>query len=270
MNFKLNKSMLSFSVKVANSLPETGNENNFVIVSDTLMKNWHLSPDTPTGAPRNDGDVWVRYSTLLSSINIVKNGGFWLNIEEVLQYIDGEWVEKIAYCYRNGEWFDCRAISALYYRGDECVRASGGWQARGLKRDSSTSYTYAVAPTLNKTAQCMELKPPAGDYACGVVEVCTDQDLTNINKLIIDLEGTATKCEVDFIVINRSATYISQAVRTLTIAHGSSNIQASVKNAPLTMDVSDLEGVYDIAISYINRWSGSASGTIKVYSVLKG
>ena len=47
MDFKLNKSNLNFRVYTASSAPATVADNDIVVISDTKMKNWVLSPDAP-------------------------------------------------------------------------------------------------------------------------------------------------------------------------------------------------------------------------------
>ena len=70
------------------------------------MKNWMISPDAPSGTPRTDGDVWIRYSVDGNTFNALKNGIMMVATISASQYVDGAWVDKEAKSYHDGEWVD--------------------------------------------------------------------------------------------------------------------------------------------------------------------
>lgn len=106
MDFKLNKSNLNFRVYTASETPEVGNENDIVIITDKPMKNWVLSPDNPVGAPRNDGDVSLQYSTNAAESNLTKRNAVMVRFVNAMQYVENAWVGKAAKSYLNGAWVD--------------------------------------------------------------------------------------------------------------------------------------------------------------------
>lgn len=106
MAFKLTKSNLNFRVYTAPTIPETGEENDILIVSEIPMKNWTLSPDAPTGVPRTDGDVWIRYSTSNADFNLLKENDIAVKFASAMQYVNGAWVGVTPKSYHNGEWVD--------------------------------------------------------------------------------------------------------------------------------------------------------------------
>lgn len=125
MDFKLKKSNLNFRVYTASSLPNTGNENDICVISDVPMKNWILSPDVPSGAPRTDGDVWIQYYVTGNTFNVLKNSTMLITGMSAKQYVNGAWVDKTATSYRGGKWTGWELV--LYDAGDECTDVTGGW-----------------------------------------------------------------------------------------------------------------------------------------------
>ena len=126
MAFTLKKSDLNFRVYTATETPGTGNENDIVIISATPMKNWILSPDAPSGTPRNDGDVWLRYSVAEETRNILRQNAVFVAVSYVYQYVNGAWVEATAKSYRNGAWVGLWN-GVLYENGYEYTGVTGGW-----------------------------------------------------------------------------------------------------------------------------------------------
>lgn len=128
MDFKLNKSNLNFRVYTAATLPDAAQENDICIVSDVPMKNWILSPDAPSGAPRTDGDVWIQYSVTGNTVNIAKTGAMMVVTISASQYVDGVWVYRTAKSHRDGEWVSW--VIYLYNSGDQCTAITGGWERK--------------------------------------------------------------------------------------------------------------------------------------------
>ena len=126
MDFKLNKSNLNFSVRIADAVPTNpGKENDIAVISSVPMKNWILSPDTPTGAPRTDGDVCIPYSVNGTVFNAIKNGGLMIAPMMALQYVDGAWVKMPTYLYRNGKWNELMPVIPNEYQAVEYLESTG-------------------------------------------------------------------------------------------------------------------------------------------------
>lgn len=104
MDFKLNKSNLNFRVYNAIETPASGNENDVVIISNTPITNWIMSPNAPSGEPRNEGDVHIRYKVSNGTTNLLKSNSFMVCLTSAHQHIDGVWMTVDAYIYQDNEW----------------------------------------------------------------------------------------------------------------------------------------------------------------------
>ena len=145
MDFKLKKSNLNFRVYTSPTVPETGEENDIVIISYVPMKNWMMSPDEPSGIPRNDGDVWIQYTVTGETYNVLKNATMLIATIFAWQYVDGEWVDVPSGSYHNGMWNNI--IEYLYDQGDECTDITGGWSTGGPT--STSGYSIGTMDTSN-------------------------------------------------------------------------------------------------------------------------
>lgn len=160
MDFKLNKNNLNFRVYSATVEPGSGLENDICIFSDVAVKNWRLSPKTPVGTPRNEGDVWILYSVVGNVFNALKNSTMMISVFKVYQYIDGAWAEKAAKSYHDGAWVD--QITWLFKEGTGAevefasyagymTVGSDGIECSGTKADglyTATYFTFGRTTTL--------------------------------------------------------------------------------------------------------------------------
>lgn len=105
MDFKLNKSNLNFRVYTADPAPATGRGNDICVISDSPMKNWILSPNNPSGAPRSAGDVWIQYAAEGDTFDALKTNSLMIAPLFAYQYIDNQWVEKDFKIFHNGSWY---------------------------------------------------------------------------------------------------------------------------------------------------------------------
>ena len=129
MNFKFRKSDLNFRVFAATETPTTGKENDICIISDTPIKNWILSPDAPSGAPRTNGNAWLQYSVDGAVFDAIKSNAMMIALRKAWQYVGGEWLNVTALIYHGGEWEWLNMDGQLYNRGDECESITGGWES---------------------------------------------------------------------------------------------------------------------------------------------
>ena len=107
MNFTLKKSDLNFKVYTVEAKPTApGAENDIAVISPVPMTNWLMSPEKPSGIPRNDGDVWIRYSVTGNTKNILKQNAMMIATISAWQYVDGEWVFREAVSCQGGAWVD--------------------------------------------------------------------------------------------------------------------------------------------------------------------
>ena len=168
--------------------------------------------------------------------------------------------------YQGSKWVEWIPENALYYHGDECVPVSGGWQARGWKNESNYE---EIIPIIVNRDDHMEISVPSGNVVSGAVEIKTDQDFSNISGITIDFEAEIHAYFPLLMVINRNAAYLKAAVRSVNIA-GDGVHTGTFTRRTVTLPISGLTGMYDVAIGFADAWGGTLTEGVhmKVYSVI--
>ena len=255
---------LNFKV-IGNPKPETAKENTIWIDADEI-NGWAFSATEPEIT--TPGMVWISIGTSSSvAFNALKKHSAMIYPISAKQYVGGAWVKKTAQSYQNGAWVEWIPAGALYYYGDQCVDVSGGWIAKGIMSDDS--HTGKVVPSVTFNSDHMEINVPnGGNNSGGMVTVDAAQDLTYVNKVIIDYEVPNTTGYVTrLMAIKENAKYLSDAGDNVEVL--ASNNDSVVNRKTVALDVSSVRGSYDIAIGFHDHWSGSGSVKVKVYSVIK-
>lgn len=190
MNVKFNKSDLSLNVYTSPTLPEIGEANDIVIISETPMTNWRMSPDAPNGIPRTDGDVWIQYSVKGSTFDVLNNNSMMITTLSAKQYVDGKWVDREAMSYQNGQWV---AWTIILYDHGVIGESAGSLVQTGIKYGGDAgSCTLTIGETNVRI----------GTYAgLGALVYFTKKvDLTAFQKLyfygsVVDKKGDgSTRC----------------------------------------------------------------------------
>lgn len=186
MDFKLKKSNLNFRVYTAASIPATGTENDICIVSEIPMTNWILSPDTPSGAPRTDGDVWIQYSVSGTTFNALKNNAMMIATISAWQHVDGAWVDREAVSCHGGEWVQWITVlwnASESYENTNVLGSNGFY----ITKNSHSSKTGS----LSKSSDGMSLNSNASD---NVVFVSHDNiiDFTGLTHVTVTWDGGST------------------------------------------------------------------------------
>lgn len=240
MDFKLNKSNLNFRVYTAASLPETGQENDICIVSDVPMKNWILSPDTPKGAPRNDGDVWIRYAVTGKTFNALKNGAMVIATISAMQYIDGAWVDKDVLSYQNGAWVGWIENIVLF--------------DNGVKRDGLDFTTNYGTATFSGNYLVCKLTSSNQTFRAYVTE---QFDLAPYKTITVTWEG-----------LSQSGSAASFGVGVYKNGERIEELGFSAEADTCTLDVSDLDETYDICLRLYSASSGKTAN-VTYFAILK-
>ena len=217
MAFKLSKGNLGFRVITASDVPEVGNENIVVVVSDVPMTNWMLSPRAPEGSPRKDGDVWLQYSTANGNFNLLKSNALMVIIISAKQYVDGEWVEREFEVHQGGGQ-ESNFSGILYLDGDKF---------------DDLSFTYNSYLTITEKTDHLYVYLSANTQGIGYT--VKSYDLTSYNKLVMKYESmsASTTCGVG---VYKSRSQIKAAA--------SSNTSGTV-----TLDISSLTGEHELGIT---------------------
>lgn len=187
MNFTLKKSDLNFKVYTVASKPTTpGAENDIAVISSVHMTNWLMSPAKPSGVPRNDGDVWIQYSTQGNTFNALKNNSMMIATISAWQYVNDAWTSvKVVSC-QGGEW-----VTYLFNVGNQCVGITGGWTSDGY---TYGSYTI-VPPTIGDTLKVSAAIASGSNRAC-VAGTVDKVDLTNIHTISISVDEVIGICNL--------------------------------------------------------------------------
>lgn len=215
MDFKLKKSELNFRVYTVDAKPtDPGTDNDIAVISSVPMTNWIMSPDDPSGIPRSDGDVWIRYEVTGKIFDVLKNNTMMIATVEAWQYVDDAWVEVTAVSYQNGDWVDWITYVYLYEEGDECVDITGGWTTKALKWDSAGEST-AKAPTLSKNETNMVMGQSGSKY-CGFVHTVNKVNISGCKALcfkgiMYNDSGTANAIYfARFVLLSKFGTYAGE------------------------------------------------------------
>lgn len=214
MDFKLNKNNLNLSVRTAPELPGTGKENDIVVISDVPMANWILSPDSPSGAPRNDGDVWLTYSVDGSVFNALKQNTLMIAMVSAKQYIDGAWVDKTAKSYQNGEWVDWYVWDgALFPENPGILRITGGWV--NDPKISHMSRTNVDSSTVTEDAITIYI---TGSNKCTNLATANEIDLTGYSHLKFNVTERSGSAEGYVMVYKDGTVAPANAAANMVVA----------------------------------------------------
>ena len=184
MKTAIKKNNLNFKVYTVEAKPSTpGAENDIAIISSVPMTNWLMSPDAPSGIPRNDGDVWIQYSVSGNTKNILKQNSLVISTIRAWQYVDGAWVDREAVSCQGGEWVAWFTGKYLYNLGDECDDITGGWGTTGYAHN-----TYTVVAG-KKQGEYFELTGATNKLSTlGTINAV---NVDNYKRVYIDCEPTS-------------------------------------------------------------------------------
>ena len=224
MTFKLGKSSLSFRVIAASAVPEVGNENIVVVVSDVPMTNWTLSPRAPEGLPRRDGDVWLQYSTVGGNFNLLKTNVMMVIIMSAKQYIDGEWVDKDFEVHQGGTQEG--SFNGIMYIDGEAF-------------DGLTFNTNSYL-TITEMSGYMKVYLSANSQGRGLT--AKKYDLTPYSKLTVRYEGLSANASCGVLVYKDGSQVKSNS--------------SSTTSGTVSVDISDLSGEHEVGISMYSESGG--------------
>ena len=181
MNFTLKKSDLNFKVYTVPSKPTTpGAENDIAIISSVPMTNWIMSPEKPSDIPRNDGDVWIRYSAKGDTFNALKQNAMMIATISAWQYVDGAWVDREAVSCQGGVWVDWFTGVYLFNAGNQYTGLTGGWTTSNVS-GSTTTFGETIV------SNCVLIGTSA---VWSHVVTKNKIDVTNYKKLYFDVAVT--------------------------------------------------------------------------------
>lgn len=243
-----------------NDIPAAGNENDIAAVTGTPIPSiysggiiWSVSEPTTRsdGKPLQAGDLWILESDKSSFRFSIVNGVYVYGVA-ALQYNGLSWVLlAIVKIYKGGIWIPFRLF--LHYQSNQCIGATGGWEAVAWKFASNAT---AYAPVVTYNSDHVEIVMPDVANRSGAYHIKNDIDLTPYTSIKIDSYGYANTDNLWLIVIPRTATYLYDgAVSRLNLIGA---------RAVRSMDVTAFNGYYDVCVA-IKHYAYNS--VCKVYSI---
>ncbi len=136
-------------------------------------------------------------------------------------------------------------IFYLLNGGDEKISITGGWQTRAMAA-SGTSSISSRAPTITKTDESINVKWAAN--SSGVFEVLNDIDLSAFGLLHVEVDASfQASISPRITVFKRDERYW----------YSNATAIATLKSGETQLDISSIEGFYDIAIGVATASSGA-------------
>lgn len=232
MDFKLNKSNLNFRVYTAATSSETVADNDIVVISDTRMKNWILSPDSPNGEPRNYGDVWLQYSVSGDVLNAVKQGSLLISVNKAFQYVNGAWVNKGFKTAQGGVLIGQKLW--LFKEGEGLTHGYSIYQGT----TAGDSYTV--------TGETIEWAKSNGNGNSFNIEPAID--LTHYNTLVVELAGTYRKDVNQKVTVGVGQSKVTNYYTPGDFAASVADVW-SASRTEYRVDIQSLSGLYYVKFS---------------------
>ena len=234
---------LNFKV-VGNPQPTNPKENTIWVNTDVEIPNWYFSATQPENM--QPGEVWISTGTSSTvAFNALKKGGtvmvYPISAKQMGQ--DGVLVDVTAKSWQNGAWVDWIPTGALYYKGNECEPATGGWGSRATGQAGGGWTPFAPSMDIIGGKMTISFKDTGAFNVCGVIETKKEIDVTNYSHIVFDIS--------DLVVAGTGATMTCVAVYKT----GSNPYDTYAAKVPIVVgddatkiDVSGLEGGYAVGI----------------------
>ena len=233
---------LNFAVVGGTTQPTAPKENTIWVNTSTKITGWKFSATQPAAA---EGLVW--FSTGAGSktaFEALKKNGIMVYPISAQQYSGGAWANKGAKIYQGGEWADFWD-GTLYYLGDLCYEATGGWT-----HNDFTIQGYSANPDcgINSSNELYCVGKPG---APGIMGIREPVNLSSYKT--ITLVGHTTnneECSRLYISTTKELAYTSVASVALPMGEKS-----------VTLDISGINGEYYVAIAASPNYSATSTAS---------
>ena len=237
-------------------LPTTAKKDTIGVIGST-PNTVYVQQAPPDGSER---DIWITPEDSVYDINLAKKGSLLIDIGNVYQYIQGEWIEKDAYIFRDGEWL--HVWNKVFYD-------NGKMTGKVAHLDSLTPSGCKV--TYDEShIQCVTKSGSASE----VYAVFGPVDLTEMNTLATN--GTYPKAQngttyaVLGVANSEYASFTDEDTADEYIVKDTVKDNKAGKAFALQLDVSGLTGYYYVFIG-TNTAGGAWANTRYVnFMTLKG
>lgn len=132
---------LNFKVVPGLTQPGTASENTIWVTTERIGV-WYFSATQPEGL--QEWDVWFPTGTESDfAFNALRKNAVQVYPLSAKQMVGGALAAVTAMRYQGGEWVEWIPSGALFWRGDECIRTTGGWQL--VKQENQIGGTVTVS-----------------------------------------------------------------------------------------------------------------------------
>lgn len=244
-NFILNDNIITYASDA--ELPLIAEDNTIAVCTNVPISKYTFSNTRPD-SELDDGYVWFKTGyNQYNYCSLSNNHRIMVYPEYVEQYVNGEWVDRVAKTYRNGVWVDWWN-GTLFMPNYYDSLATGGWGITPKRPGSETpSYAVNVAPTIGKDSIYVNL---LDSQMSTVLHTRNKIDLTKFSTLTFEgafarrsanLWDLFAACWPDL----ASCDYYVQNFAVHAV------IPTNQVNS-IVIDVSALEGEYNIGIGICN------------------
>lgn len=219
---------LNFKVVGGTSQPTSARENTIWVNTDVDITSWAFAATEPVEP--SEGMVWITVSnTSPVAFNALRKNELMIYPIAAKQYIGGVWVDKTAMIYQDGAWQSWITDIIAY---------DGGIQDLELVYSKASDRGTYILLTLGANS--------------GVASVKTEPvNLTGLKTLEVVYSNRTGTGELDTYF---NARVWSEDGKTVV---KSSTSATTATSGTLTVDISDLEGMYCIGFTAANYASGS-------------
>lgn len=187
---------LNFKV-VGNPQPASPKENTIWVNTDAPITSWIFSATEPEiPADGDDGLVWFHIGTTSPvSFNALKKNTLQVSPISAKQWIGGEFIEKTAKSYQDGEWVDWWD-GHLYFAGKEYPEITGGWIGEALAY--SSGFPTKGEPVITRNEDNIVVQS-SGQNMGGIIRTKNKVDITSLKKITADIFASNNRyCSICF------------------------------------------------------------------------
>lgn len=227
---------LNFKVVGGTSQPTSACENTIWVNTSTAITSWEFSPTEP--ATPAEGMVWIITGTSSTvAFNALKKNGIQVCPLSAKQYVGGQWVTVQAKSHQDGELVDWVTDIVAY---------DGGAKDIALTYSKATDKGSYIQLTLAANSSTASVK----------TEVV---DLTGLKTLEVKYSNRTGTGELDTFFF----AVVWDEAGTKEVLKSKSGTTAT--SGTLTVDISELSGMYRIGFTASNY--GSGTGTVRCNSI---
>ena len=139
-----NTTAFNFMIVGSTTQPENPAENMIWINTDTEIPEWAIRPDEPSSPI--EGMIWLQTSTQSNaSADLIDENELTVYFVSANKYEHNTWNLVPGKLYKNGEWLDFVADTAIYKNGVENTVLTGGWSTTGTVTDNGSTLVFKGA-----------------------------------------------------------------------------------------------------------------------------